>query len=188
VRTLFVGDVHGCALELSLLIEKAQADRIVLLGDLFTKGPAPKKVWKLIRQHRMEAVMGNQDLRVLQRSSFPLPASALKWLAQRPLFIQGETWIAVHAGLNPFGPTSKQDAVYVRRWPNNDKRNPFWWEHYRGRKLVLYGHDAIRKLQDHRPYTLGLDSGCVYGFALSGYLLEEEKIIQIPALRPYCPI
>ena len=30
--------------------------------------------------------------------------------------------------------------------------------------------------------TIGLDSGCVYGGELSGYLLEEERVVQVPAV------
>ncbi len=49
-RTLFVGDVHGCADELDKLLRKARPTRVVLLGDLFTKGPDPRGVWSLIRE------------------------------------------------------------------------------------------------------------------------------------------
>ena len=54
---------------------------------------------------------------------------------------------------------------------------------------MLYGHDAKRQLQDHRPHTLGLDSGCVYGFQLTGYLLEEDTlyhVLEIENLINYC--
>jgi hypothetical protein len=48
---------------------------------------------------------------------------------------------------------------------------------------VLHGHDARRGLIDRRPWTLGLDTGCVYGGALTGYLLEEDRLLQVPARR-----
>jgi metallophosphoesterase superfamily enzyme len=41
---LFVGDVHGCAYELKKLLKKVQPTRVILLGDLFSKGPDPTKV------------------------------------------------------------------------------------------------------------------------------------------------
>jgi hypothetical protein len=44
---------------------------------------------------------------------------------------------------------------------------------------VFYGHDAVRGLQVH-PGSVGLDSGCVYGNPLSGFLLEEERVFQVP--------
>ena len=42
--TLFVGDVHGCAAELSELIRIARPRRLILVGDLYTKGPDPAGV------------------------------------------------------------------------------------------------------------------------------------------------
>ena len=74
----------------------------------------------------------------------------------------------------------------LRRWPDDDNLdNPFWWECYTGDKLVIYGHDAVRGLQDHRPRTLGLDTGCVYGGVLTGYLLEDDRIVSVPAMSRY---
>ena len=68
------------------------------------------------------------------------------------------------------------------------KKAPLWWKLYRGDVLIIYGHDAVRKLQDHRPYTLGLDSGCVYGGELTGYLLEEDRLYKVKAKKSYRPV
>ena len=188
MRTLFVGDVHACADELEALLELTQPTRIILLGDLFTKGPHPKRLWKLIKKHRMETVLGNHDQYTLLVKKKSLPQEAYEWLACAPLFIRGKGFCAVHAGLNPEGPTLFEEAIYMRRWPMSQKKAPFWWKDYRGDILVLYGHDAIRSLQDHRPYTLGLDSGCVYGGSLTGYVLEEDRLYQVKAKKAYRPV
>ncbi|KAG0333922.1 hypothetical protein BG000_008779 [Podila horticola] len=45
--------------------------------------------------------------------------------------------------------------------------------------LVVYGHDAGRSLNVKR-WTIGLDSGCVYGRALSGYVVETGHILTVP--------
>jgi len=31
-------------------VTQAKATKIILIGDLFTKGPDPKKVWELIKK------------------------------------------------------------------------------------------------------------------------------------------
>jgi bis(5'-nucleosyl)-tetraphosphatase (symmetrical) len=60
-----VGDVHGCAKELSELIKKAKEKisrfQLVLVGDLFTKGPDPVGVFELIHEHDAICIKGNHD-------------------------------------------------------------------------------------------------------------------------------
>ena len=195
MSTLVVGDVHACSEELRFVLESTQPKRVILLGDLFTKGPDPQGVWELILQYNAESVLGNHDYAVLRKNRFRnLDPQALEWLKKRPLFIRGEvarqresqSWVVVHAGINPFGATTQNQALILRRWPNDkDASNPFWWQLYTGKEFVIYGHDAQRLLQDHRPKTLGLDTGCVYGGQLSAYLIEADRIIQTPARRIY---
>lgn len=195
--TLVVGDVHGCADELAAMLALTRPARLVLVGDLFTKGPDPLGVWALIQRWRAEAVLGNHDLHVLER--WPrvcgeLPVAALRWLEGRPLVLEEQgprgPCVVVHAGLHPtegVPATSPDVAVSVRRWPSGGEHsaNPFWWELYDGAPLVIYGHDARRGLNDRRPRTLGLDSGCVYGGRLTGYLLEQDRLVEVPAARVY---
>ncbi|RME26881.1 MAG: metallophosphatase [Deltaproteobacteria bacterium] len=199
MRTLFVGDVHGCRDELARLLDLADADRVILLGDLFTKGPDPGGTWRLIQQHRCEAVLGNHDLAILNRARrggpVDLPDEAVAWLGSLPLFIHGEgpegPWVAVHAGVDPgAGPagTTMDQAVAMRRYPGDSPDDPFWWSLWRGPPLVIYGHDAVRGLVDRRPHSLGLDTGCVYGGALSGYLVEDDRLLSVPAGRIYRPV
>ena len=197
-RTLFVGDVHGCANELETMLQLAEPTRCILVGDMFRKGPDELGVWHLIQSHQLEAVLGNHELVVLKkRKKYPL--DLVQWVEQLPLWIEGEgnqngqpiSWRVVHAGVDPFHPkrTTRKQAVSMRRYPNDkSKLFPFWWQVYKKKRLVIYGHDAKRGLQDHRPKTLGLDSGCVYGNGLTGYLLEEDRLIQVPSQAIHLPI
>jgi hypothetical protein len=50
--------------------------------------------------------------------------------------------------------------------------------------LIIYGHDAKRGLQI-KPHSIGLDSRCVYGGYLTGYLLHSNEFINIKALKTY---
>lgn len=197
MRTLLVGDVHGCAGALDRLIAEVRPDRLILLGDLFAKGPDPAGVWRLIQRHRAEAVLGNHDQRLLEcwgkagdkphHRCWPLLDEACRaWIERLPLMLHGHhagrPWLAVHAGVNPesgFVGTTRAQALVLRRWPDDSKeKNPFWWELYRGRERIFYGHDAMRGVQI-RPDSVGLDSGCVYGNQLSGWILEEERLVQV---------
>lgn len=60
-----VGDVHGCAKELRELILKARQRvsefQLVLVGDLFTKGPDPVGVFNIIHEFNAICIKGNHD-------------------------------------------------------------------------------------------------------------------------------
>ncbi|MCB9673895.1 MAG: metallophosphoesterase [Alphaproteobacteria bacterium] len=187
-RTLFVGDVHGCSHELNQLLELADPDRVVLVGDLFTKGPDPRGVWKLVKEWRCEAVLGNHDASVLKRwtPGEELPKKAFRWLASLPHLIREEGFIAVHAGVNPYAPkkTTREQAMFLRDWKDGKQRRP-WWKLYRGRRLVVHGHHAREGLADRRPHVIGLDTNCVGGGWLSGYLLERDDVVAVRARRQY---
>jgi hypothetical protein len=176
------------------LIRQAKPDRVLLLGDIFNKGPDPAGTWALVQEHRAEAVLGNHDAKMLRCwdeigdsaahvACRQLPEEARDWLSRLPLFLHGDGWIAVHAGLHPVegvAGTDRRRAITLRRWPDDaDPQNPFWWQLYVGEEHVYYGHDAVRGLQLHER-TTGLDTGCCYGKVLSGWLLEERRLVQEP--------
>jgi len=207
-RTLFIGDVHGCALELEDLLSQACPSRVFLTGDLFTKGPDALACWRLIESCAARSVLGNHDARMLEvqrravggegnghahRAVRALAAdpAALWWLSELPTALQGEGWLLVHAGVHPLlglAETTQHQRLNLRRWPDDtDPGHPHWWSLYADHHspdalpMVIHGHDAVQGFRDQRPLTLGLDGGCVYGGALWGYLLEEDRLLRVPA-------
>jgi len=65
-----IGDVHGCADELSELIERlalGPEDRVYSCGDLFHRGPDPAGVMDLLKDSGAQWVLGNHERTVLQR-------------------------------------------------------------------------------------------------------------------------
>ena len=207
MRTLIIGDVHGCADELGQLLRDAAADRVVLVGDLYTKGPDPAGVWGLTRERHAEAVLGNHDLRLRQALAGARPrdqearacvealdAAGPGWrehLASLPLFLEDVAgFTVVHAGLHPSGDltrTTEAMAVSMRQFPGTSPDDPWWVSAYRGPRPVVYGHDARRGLvrveRAGRPWIIGLDSGCVYGGRLTGWIPEEDRLVYVPARR-----
>ncbi|MBT3219806.1 MAG: metallophosphatase, partial [Proteobacteria bacterium] len=144
MRTLIVGDVHGCAVELRRLVELARPDRVVLVGDLYAKGPDPAGVWRMVREGGWQAVLGNHDAKLVaiargQRA--PTQDSLLSihqlvnedpgwldWLHSRPLFLDVEGFTVVHAGLHPSGlliKTTRKMALTMRSWPLGEEGGPF---------------------------------------------------------------
>lgn len=68
-RTIIVGDVHGCADELDALLDELafdEGDRLVLVGDLVIRGPAPRRVLAIVRSAGGVSVRGNHEERLLR--------------------------------------------------------------------------------------------------------------------------
>lgn len=68
------------------------------------------------------------------------------------------------------------------------------WNHYQKtlpeaeRRIILYGHDAKRGYQEH-PYTLGLDSACVKGHALTALVVgapEDDGSMNRTTIQVLC--
>jgi hypothetical protein len=219
MRTLFVGDLHGCAAELDDLLAAVGfaplRDRLLLTGDAFSRGPGPLAVWRTIEETGAEMVLGNHDdrllgqLRALRQGRRPRvskpdhqftldtlrPAAdrLLPWLEQRPLYLEGEGFLLVHAGINPekgLAGTRRDEFLNLRTWPaRGGLEGSRWHDFYRpDGRLLVFGHDApgglvVKRRTDGRPYLLGLDSGCVYGNPLTAYVVEEGRLVQTPCRR-----
>jgi len=65
MRTLYVGDVHGCSRELAELLRsfnfKMGKDQLYFTGDVIDKGPHNLHVLEIIRDYNGISVMGNHE-------------------------------------------------------------------------------------------------------------------------------
>lgn len=59
-----------------------------------------------------------------------------------------------------------------------------WANDYRGKATVLYGHTPIPK-PEWVNRTMCLDTGCVFGGALTALRYPEREVVQVPAEREY---
>src|SRR5262245_4865435 len=94
MATWVVGDVHGCAAELARLLGDlalARGDRVVLLGDLFHRGPDPAGVLALVRASDARFVLGNHEhvllARLAGRQRGPFSPEDLRGDSDRPLHL-----------------------------------------------------------------------------------------------------
>ena len=76
MRTIIIGDIHGCDKALRALLEKAapdeKQDRLILLGDLFDRGPDSRQVLQTVKAleeqfaERFVLLRGNHEDYLLQ--------------------------------------------------------------------------------------------------------------------------
>jgi protein phosphatase len=59
-----------------------------------------------------------------------------------------------------------------------------WAADYRGRAVVVYGHTPVPRAEWFNN-TLCLDTGCVFGGALTALRYPERELVSAPALRTY---
>ncbi len=141
----------------------------------------------------------------------------LDWLAARPFARLVGDVATVHAGFSPawtdpLARLADQDprapgddgwyAVTVRycdvdgRLPDRKlsaPEPPFlpWHERFDrravGGRTVVFGHWATQGLLLKEGFR-GLDSGCVWGGALSAWIAEEDRVVQVPARRAHAPV
>jgi len=192
-----------------------RGERVVLAGDLVAKGPDSHGVVQLARESGFLAVMGNHDcfavearrkrqhhegkrLRVWPFDKLTdedwaflesLPTSLCLGRAREG----GPEFLVVHAGLVPGVPLQEQRQDHLLnlrslaggtvptsrllvRWP--------WAAAWQGPEHIVFGHDAVRGLQQH-PMATGLDTGCVYGRALTALELPSRRFYRVEAKRRY---
>ena len=171
MRTIIIGDVHGCDKALNALIKKAAPagdDRLILLGDLFDRGPASRDVFQTVRKlearfaDRFALLRGNHEDYLLQekltlsqrlvwervgrgatvrsfREHGEQMEDARPWLNEHcRLFYRDETIQCVHAGLM-VDPIEANDTQTIVHDHGIVLKNI-----YQGR-LTVVGHIALEK-------------------------------------------
>ena len=120
MRTIVIGDIHGCIDELNELLAKlspSAEDRVISVGDIVRKGPDPVACLELWKEQGYLAVQGNHETRVLDRRGQLIPRyfgddapvlrrpDLMDWMRTWPYFVRfpKEKLIVVHGGVPPAG-------------------------------------------------------------------------------------
>jgi len=59
-----------------------------------------------------------------------------------------------------------------------------WAQHYKGDWWIVYGHTPVKKPR-MKHNTINIDTGCVFGNALTAFRLPEESCVSVPSKQPY---
>lgn len=206
MNTIFIGDIHACSREFSELLQfigPGPSDRLILMGDLVNKGPDPGGVIRTVRSLGCLCLRGNHENDHLNGRAGPrrmrpesivtrglmTPEDYAGYLAMAsamPLFYETADLIAVHGALDPALPLDRQDPDLLT---GDITPAPSWKDGIDlGRPLVV-GHKRYSRDQAE-PFIVegkfyGLDTGCVYGGALTALELPSGKIRRVRAARNY---
>lgn len=214
-RVIAIGDVHGCARELSELLEKLKLrrqDRVILLGDLVNRGPDSVGVIELARRHAHCALLGNHELRLLNYRKTGDPTHLKKYDHETLARLSARDWaylvnlrltfsipewsvVLVHGGFLPGKAWREQGARIVTRiqvvGPDGEPRKrseypdaPHWSSLWRGPPFVVYGHTP-RPEPARERWSLGIDTACVQGGALTACVLPGRELVQVKAYQRY---
>jgi len=171
-------------------LDPTREDIVIFVGDLVRKGPDSAAVVEFV-QSRANAVSvrGNNEAKIVheQIDTGPFEAIASE-LESFPLVVSWDDAMVVHGGVNPNEPLSThdpEDLLEMRSVPRgNGYDGPFWFEQHDGPTRVLFGHTVLAEpfVDD---WAVGLDTGCVYGGALTAYDYRRDELISVPAERTY---
>lgn len=208
MRTILIGDLHGCHDEAALLLDRlavSSADRVVFLGDLVDRGPKPRECVELAMQHT--CILGNHEEKHLQqrkrkdadlspdhlRTRRALGPEHYAWLETLPAFLllPEHGAAAVHAGAMPGLPIPSQDPYHLLHaqcvrpperksyWPSKaPATHTFWTNHWRGPERLVFGHTVVDKPLV-LEHAVGIDTGCVFGGSLTALVLPDWQLVSV---------
>lgn len=209
MKTLVIGDIHGCYAELLDLLERAglsDDDAVIALGDVVDRGTESPEVYGWFRADaRRRSLLGNHERkhvrwhagqvrpalsqRITRHQLGSEWADAVAWMAGLPWSLDLPEALLVHGMFEPEVALEQQREQVLTGTLSGEahlRRQGYprpWYELYRGVKPLLVGHQNLTGTTE--PYirgdqlVYGLDTGCATGGKLTGLLLPEFRIVAV---------
>ncbi|WP_338739968.1 metallophosphoesterase family protein [Haloplanus salilacus] len=182
-----VGDVHGSREALEALLadlELNDDDLVVFVGDLVRKGPDSPGVVDLVRDDpRLVSIRGNNEQKIVRGDKTPewLRDGDRAYFEALPVAISFDDALVVHGGVDPARPLDDhtvEELLTMRSPRGNGYDGPFWYDDYDGPYRVFFGH-TVHDRPVERDHAVGLDTGCVYGGALTAYDYRNDEFVTV---------
>lgn len=109
------------------------------------------------------------------------------------LIFDGERLVVAHAGIREdfIGRSSGEIRAFCLYGETNGELDEYglplrlpWARKYEGEALVVYGHTPV-PAAEWVSNTVNIDTGCVYGGALSALRYPEREVLSVPAKKTY---
>jgi serine/threonine protein phosphatase 1 len=207
MRTIVIGDIHGCYQELLQLLAKVQlteADWLISLGDIVDRGPDSVKVYDFLKNRPNTIVlMGNHERKhIRQTLSYGQEIVKLQfgerygefldWAQHLPYLYETDAAIFVHAAIENGIPIEKQREEVLcgctagEKYLEKQYGNTYWNQLYTGTKPVIFGHHVVG---DHplivNQTVYGIDTGACHGGRLTALVLPTFELVQVQAPTNY---
>lgn len=207
MRTLIIGDIHGCYHELLELLDTAavaSTDLVVSVGDLVDRGPDPAAVVRWFRARPgAVVVMGNHErkhvrdvlsysqevTRLQMEGSY---ADAVAWMRGLPYYWETPDIRVVHAAMIPGVPLAEQPEAILAGTTSGEQQlkklipDAWWHERYDDPVPVAFGHHVVGPaplIRDGKIY--GLDTGACHGHRLTALSVPDFTIHSVPSRGDY---
>ncbi|GAB3789788.1 bis(5'-nucleosyl)-tetraphosphatase PrpE [Virgibacillus kimchii] len=101
--------------------------------------------------------------------------------------------IIAHAGIKEslIGRTDKKVKTFVLYGDITGEKHPDgrpvrrdWAQYYKGNQWIVYGHTPVKNPRVVNK-TINIDTGCVFGNALTAFRLPEEETVSVPSKQPF---
>jgi hypothetical protein len=224
VPYVIYGDIHGCLIEWEELRKEIPKNSIeICVGDLVDKGEYSKECLDYAQKNKILSILGNHEYKHLrkhlgrkvildedQQKVYPtLTKENFEFIKNMPFFIKINRLTIIHAGitnkinLNSASKKELEHLLYLREVDENENFLPLnhnnpnathWANVYQGKEgFVVYGHQPFTKPKI-KKYSLGIDTGCVYGNYLTAAIIYDTlkpwkfDLIQIKAKKAYAKL
>jgi serine/threonine protein phosphatase 1 len=207
MRTIVVGDIHGCYAELQHLLAKVDITRedcLISLGDIVDRGPDSVKVYEFLKNRPNTIVlMGNHERKHLRQTlSYSQEIVQLQfgerygefveWVRHLPYYYETDTAIFVHAAVENGIPIAEQREEVLcgctagEKYLKKHYGETYWSQLYADAKPVIFGHHVTGDhplILDQRVF--GIDTGACHGGQLTALILPGFEIVQVQAPQNY---
>jgi serine/threonine protein phosphatase 1 len=207
MRTIVIGDIHGCYAELIELLNKIEltaADWLISLGDIVDRGSDSVKVYDFLRNRPNTIVlMGNHERKHLRQTlSYSQEIVKLQfgdrypeflaWVDLLPYYYETKEAILVHAAVenNMAIELQRQEVLCGctagEKYLEKQYGATYWHQLYSGIKPIIFGHHVVGTdplITENKIY--GIDTGACHGGRLSALILPTFEIVQVAAAQDY---
>lgn len=148
---------------------------------------------KVLLRHGLETTVAEYNA-INNREQKKIRQMFIELYEQAPLYLQLPQVQAViaHAGIKEsyIGRTDKKVKSFVLYGDVSGDFHPDgrpirrdWARHYKGSDWIVYGHTPVKKPRFVNK-TVNIDTGCVFGNALTAFRLPERQLVSVPSQQP----